>query len=252
MEVNVLMILTTEVYREFLKLMKKRTGDTYTREEYDNFTELKYAYDLCCILGGGRWEVKKDLGEEIILRPGVMLSKEDRAFYKKLPLVLRFPNSITKEGLSSIISISGSIKERYPKLTEEFVAAQLIKNFDRCMMIPLRGIHILSGDDWKEHEGRVPEDVIGFAYQGNGEVYVNFDCDEPVSLWALLCHEIRHIGLDCNPVYRSCAEEERKEKSVYNYGVSAALYHDWDDSWMEGGWRPEHSEEEKETEEKTS
>lgn len=50
------MILTTEVYREFLKLMKKRTGDTYTREEYDNFTELKYAYDLCCILGGGRWE----------------------------------------------------------------------------------------------------------------------------------------------------------------------------------------------------
>ena len=229
------MYASTSTFLMIMNEVEKNIGEKHERVRYDNITETRFALDLANLLKRGDWYVKKDKGEEIILSYTDLVEESVKQHFGK-NITLRYPNSITKEWLETKINISNDILERFSKFNNSFVADQLIKNADKGMMIPLREINILGKDEWNKLKQRKRNNNCGgFAEFRTGKVYINFDYEDEINIWSVICHELRHIGLESNPVYWYCSSYEREEFSVEKYGMSAGLYHNWDDSWMESG-----------------
>lgn len=229
------MALNTKDFRELIKFIEKK--DDYDIMKFEDYTNLEFYSDIFSKIGKF-WYISSNNDDIIVVEPTLLSEEYD--IWNKRNHSLKCPYRITKQWLKSIIYISDSVKRRYPKLNEKLIANQLYKYCNRFDFIPLKGINIYDNKDWVDiynkfsdinTEIEKDENCMGFSNIKNGNAYVNIDSD--YSLWGLLCHEIRHIGLECNPIYYNITEKEREEDSVLEYGKLCGLSFDWDDSWMD-------------------
>ena len=201
-------------------------------------TTTGFLMDVKRLVETGSWYIKRDDDDEIEMAPTVIMPcsiapvwTDENGLSKNV--VLRLPNLITKEWLMSIIDISSEVQGEYPQLTTELIAEQLIKNAEMDMMIPLRRIHIISH---REMVCNKRQYLCGLAEASSGEIFIRASKTTMTqtiayntgNFWSTLCHEIRHIGLECNPVFYNPADAN--EESVERYGMYAYAQHDWDDS----------------------
>lgn len=225
------MILKNKDFKKMMKILKN--GGKIEKIKFNKYTNLEFASDIFSKIGK-YWYISSNDDNLITIDPTIL--SEEYEIWQKRNHSLKWPYAITKEWLKNVIFISESVKNRYPKLTEKLIADQLYKYCNKFDLLPLKGINIYDNLEWEniyntfKNNNEKFIDCMGFCNIETGNVYINIDSD--YSLWGLLCHEIRHIGLDCNPLYYNITEKEREEESVLLYGESCAISFNWNDKWI--------------------
>lgn len=159
-------------------------------------------------------------------------NSEEAECFSSIPSVYRLPSAVTKEWLASITHVSENTLRHYPMMTPENIADNLIKHGDHNMIAAVRSINIGFGREECIQMGLRPAfngAVLGYSVPDTASVYVNAD-DVAISFWNSLVHEIRHIGLMCNPIISwMYPENSNDEDVVSDYATKASFKYDWDD-----------------------
>ena len=233
------MALTTKQFKELLQFIQSLSTEEITEEIHElNFkriTDLQFYFDIFIKVSDSYWYIadNSEKYNTVTVKPTILSDKDEIDFWNSRNCSFKVPSTITRKWLRSIIKLSDDIIDKYPRLTPKLIADQLYKYANIMDLIPLKGINIYSNKDWNKICKKYNvENAKGFANYENGEVYVNIDTTD-CNLWSLLCHEIRHIGLECNPIYFSSNEEKRSEENIIEYGNLCGTSFEWDDNWID-------------------